>query len=74
MTNLIVLMICFLFHVDSTSSLRASTVRELTGLYSKDKRYISYSTAGGGLLPNVSAACREAIRSLPSNPEFGKCK
>ena len=72
MANVIVLMICFLFHVDSTSSLRASTVRELTGLYSKDNHYISSSTAGGGLLPNVSKAC--PILGLPSNPELGKCK
>ena len=74
MANVIVLMICFLFHVDSTSSLRASTVRELTGLYSKDNHYISSSTAGGGLLPNVSKACQKAILGLPSNPELGKCK
>ena len=74
MTNLVILMICFLFHVDSTSSLRASTVRELTGLYSKNKYYVSSSTAGGRWFPNVSEACQNAIRGLPSNPEFGKCK
>ena len=74
MANLLVLMIWFLFHVDSTSSLRASTVRELTGLYSKNKRYVSSLTAGGGWLPNVSEACQEAIRGLPSKPEYLKCK
>lgn len=72
MTHLVILMICFLFHVDSTSSLRASTVRELTGLYSKNKYYVSSSTAAGFVFPNVSEACQNAIRGLPSNPEFAK--
>ena len=74
MANLLVLMICFLYHFDSTSSLRASTVRELTGLYSKNKHYVSSLTAGEGLSPNVSEACQNAVLGLSSKPEFGKCK
>ena len=60
--------------MDSTSSLRASTVRELTGLYSKKKHYVSSLTAGGGLFPNVSEACQNAILGLRGKPELGKCK
>lgn len=74
MGNLFVLMICFLFHFDSTSSLRASTVRELTGLYSKDKHFVSPVTAYAGLFPNVSEACQNAILGLLTEPELGKCK
>lgn len=61
--------------MDSTSSLRASAVRELTGLYSENKQYISSLTASRGLSPNVSEACLKAIRALNSrNPELGKCE
>ena len=74
MTNLLVLMICFIFHFDPASSLRASTVRELTGLYSKDKHFVSPVTADAGLFPNVSEACRNAILGLLTKPELGKCK
>lgn len=75
MTNVLVLIICLLFYVDSTSSLRASAVRELTGLYSENKQYVSSLTASGGLSPNVSEACLKAILGLnSSNPEFGKCE
>lgn len=81
MTRFFLLSICLLFHFDSTSSLRASTVRELSGLYSNSKQYVSPVSISNGLkagpvvLPNVSEACQNAYNVLAKSPQVAaKCK
>lgn len=81
MANFLLLAICLLFHFDSTSSLQANTVRELSGLYSNAKQYVSPVSisnslkAGPLVLPNVSEACQNAYNGLAKSPQVApKCK
>lgn len=69
--------LCLLSLLDSTGSLRASTVRELSGLYSKTNHHSSAVKPGlNTALPvfaNVSEACQKAFLALPTNL-IAKCK
>ncbi|KAJ7365133.1 hypothetical protein OS493_007782 [Desmophyllum pertusum] len=70
MAKFLLLVTCIVFYFDSSRSLRASTVRELTGLHSKTNHYESSPTPGGlkdlkaSGFQNVSAACQKAIIDL----------
>ncbi|XP_022805680.1 O-acyltransferase like protein-like [Stylophora pistillata] len=66
--------LCLLLQIGFTSSLRASTVRELSGLYSKTKYYSSSLNAGAdaAIPPKISATCQKAVRNLRSSGLIGK--
>ena len=78
MTNYLLFAICLLFHVNTASSLRASTVRELSGLYSNAKQYVSPVFNGSDPVfsnISISGACEKAILGLYKDPTVAaKCK
>ncbi|KAL9976325.1 hypothetical protein ACROYT_G013615 [Oculina patagonica] len=71
MAYFLLLTICVLLHFDTTSSLQASTVRELSGLYSNTKHYVSAVNFNGSAadpsFQNVSQACQNAILGLKNS-------
>lgn len=76
MAQYFILGLCLLLQLDSTSSLRASTVRELSGLYSNTKHYSSSLNAGtdATALPKISPACQKALSGIRKQGLIGKCK
>lgn len=79
MAYFLLLTICVLLHFDTTSSLQASTVRELSGLYSNTKHYVSAVNFNGSAadpsFQNVSQACQNAILGLKNSSRVAaKCK